>query len=313
MGTNVILVAAHGGNLSPKSIPNRDAGCYINHKCVYSHKCVNEKKGIKKNFSKCATEYYADVFTQNITFATADAIEELSGTRPHIIISNLHRKKLDVNRMIDLGTFHVPEAVQAWQDFQKLIEIAKDNLNGHMGLIVDIHGNIRKEKWNMFGYGLVSQYLNAETVYPNQTSIRNLGEYVTVPFNDLLRGNNSLPHLMEMQGYNSVPSMINKQPGNNAYFSGGYIIRKHGSKYSGFIDAVQVEIHKQYRTTEKYKSFSNALAKSIIQYMYLNYANKGVPMGNPQNPRANNSAGFSTQKMYFFDVSKPNTSSKIIS
>ena len=197
-------------------------------------------------------------------------------------------------RVIDEGTFHVPEAAQAWQDFHKFIDIAKDNLNGHMGLIVDIHGNFRKEKWIMFGYGLESQYLNAETVYPNQTSIRKLGEYVSVPFNKLLRGNNSLAHLMEMQGYNSVPSMLNKQPGNNTYFSGGYTIRKHGSKYTGFIDALQVEIHEQYRTAENYKSFSNALAKSIVQYMYLNYANKGVPMGNPKSPTVSNSTGFPT-------------------
>ena len=49
-------------------------------------------------------------------------------------------------RVIDKGTFHVPEAAQAWQDFHKLIDIAKDNLSGHMGLIIDIHGNFRKKK-----------------------------------------------------------------------------------------------------------------------------------------------------------------------
>ena len=93
MGTNIILVAGHSGNLSPKSISDRDAGCYINRKCVYSHNCENKKKGIKKDFSKCSIEDYTDYFTQNITFATADVIQELSWKRPHIVINNLDRKK----------------------------------------------------------------------------------------------------------------------------------------------------------------------------------------------------------------------------
>ena len=35
----VIIAASHGGYEEPDSIPDRDAGCYINDECTYSHSC----------------------------------------------------------------------------------------------------------------------------------------------------------------------------------------------------------------------------------------------------------------------------------
>ena len=38
-GLPVILSAPHGGELRPSSIPDRDAGCFIDGECVYNHEC----------------------------------------------------------------------------------------------------------------------------------------------------------------------------------------------------------------------------------------------------------------------------------
>jgi len=37
----VVLSAPHGGYMKPQTIPNRDAGCWIEdkHECEYSHTC----------------------------------------------------------------------------------------------------------------------------------------------------------------------------------------------------------------------------------------------------------------------------------
>lgn len=36
---NVIITVSHGGDLRPSSIPDREAGCFINGQCVYRHNC----------------------------------------------------------------------------------------------------------------------------------------------------------------------------------------------------------------------------------------------------------------------------------
>jgi len=281
--SNIILICPHGGKLQPKFIPNRDAGCFIKNECVFSHTCENSQKGIKKNSTACPIDNINDIYTLDITLDVARRIKKLTGKMPHVVINNLHRNKLDVNRDLGAGTFHVPEAVQSWQDFQQLIDIAKSNFNGHMGLILDIHGNSREEGWNMFGYGLSSYYLNRDIIYPNSTTIDSLGKHVQVPFVELLLGNNSLAHFMSQNGVEVMPSINNKKPEDKPYFSGGYIIKRHGSQRKGLIDAIQVEIHEEYRNSEQCSIFAKALAKSIVQFMELNYANKGVIETNQSN------------------------------
>ena len=36
---NVIITTPHGGHLKPASIPDREAGCYVNGACVFEHGC----------------------------------------------------------------------------------------------------------------------------------------------------------------------------------------------------------------------------------------------------------------------------------
>lgn len=66
----VVLSAPHGGNLKPEELdtrPGANAG--------------------------------RDTNTQETTLALADALEDLTGHRPHVILMNLHRDKFEARRL----------------------------------------------------------------------------------------------------------------------------------------------------------------------------------------------------------------------
>lgn len=77
----LVLTSPHGGNLTPDSIPDRKVG-------------VTSK----------------DMFTQELTLAISDALQAATGRRPHVIMSHLHRGKLDPNREIKEAAAGQPAA-----------------------------------------------------------------------------------------------------------------------------------------------------------------------------------------------------------
>ena len=55
-----------------------------------------------------------DLFTLEIANRVSEKLFTLTGLRPHMIINNLHRKKLDPNREKGEGAVGVEEAETAW-------------------------------------------------------------------------------------------------------------------------------------------------------------------------------------------------------
>ena len=72
-------------------------------------------------------------------------------------------------------------------------------------------------------------------------------------FKKLIRGKRSLGHFMNQEGLRAVPSP--QEPGpmvrlTGTYFSGGFTVKKYGSRDEGVIDAIQMEF---LRNCEKIK------------------------------------------------------------
>merc|ERR1711894_771197 len=88
---NVILSVPHGGTLKPDSIPDRDAGYFIDGKRVYDHKSAT------KDFDNCGIQRKCDMNTVPLALKLSDELQELTGAKPHIIINRLSRVKLDAN------------------------------------------------------------------------------------------------------------------------------------------------------------------------------------------------------------------------
>lgn len=204
-----------------------------------------------------------------------EVLRESTGKQPHFIVNRIHRIKVDVNRDIEKGTFYVAEAVQAWLDFQNFIKIAKESFNGKWGMILDIHGNEVPEKWTMLGYGITAQKLDMGQFSAYDTSLTSLARRVYVPFQDLFNGKNSLGYFIEKENITVIPSPTHQYPKGRNYFSGDFIVKHHGSKDGGNIDAVQIEMPVTYRIETMIDSYITKIVNAILKFVDLNFYKKG--------------------------------------
>lgn len=161
---NVIITIPHGGYLNPASIPQRDAGSYINGQCVYAHNVG------PKDHKRFPVRYKRDNYTQELGFLISQELTVLTLKKPHVVINHVKRAKVDVNSKIEKGTFGVPEAVEAWNAYHNFIEKAKRDISGP-GLLVDIHGHSHPEDWIELGYTLSHDQLNDRSYKSKETSI----------------------------------------------------------------------------------------------------------------------------------------------
>ena len=222
-------------------------------KCLYKHNCEDKEKNIFENPEKCRVKDLDDVATTDIAVFLTETLARLTGKRPHLIVSRVHRKKLDINRGIGMGTFHVDEAVRVYNDVHNFIRRAKGSLNGNWGIILDIHGNNFPEKWTMLGYGVLKYQFDKGYFTANDSTIGNLADHVKINFETLIRGKNSLGHLMEERGINVIPSPHHPFPKDKNYLTGGFITRHYGSKSGGNVDAIQIEIPVNDRDSKRKK------------------------------------------------------------
>lgn len=230
----------------------------------------------ERDENKCRASTGRDGYTKSMAIRLSTELLELTGERPHVILNELHRSKMDANREIGQATFNNQISMVAYNEFHAFIDEARSRINGS-GLFLDIHGQIHAKRWHEFGYLLTKTILN-RTSHPIQarySSIKSLASrYPEDEFESIVRGEKSLGYLLEdeSQGlYPSIPSPSNPKPLKDDYFAGGYNTRAYGSKYGGAIDAIQVEAHKDVRKKNVYQVFTDTLARAVKRYMDLHY------------------------------------------
>lgn len=245
----VILSAAHGGDQDPREIPNRTYGVTT-----------------------------ADRNTKELTVAASEALVELTGEAPHVIISHLHRRKLDPNREIEEAAQGSPYAEQAWHEFHDWVRQARTAVSSDFagGMYFDIHGHGHEVQRLELGYLLSAEDLTQPDAALDAiavvrcTSIREIGRDSPIPFSQLLRGPISLGGLLQEEGVRSVPSPSDRSPGGQPYFRGGYNTRVHGSMTDGeVVSAIQIEHHfSGVRDTETNRQeYATKLARVIRRFM----------------------------------------------
>ncbi len=244
----LVISAPHGGTLDPTEIPDRTAGILVR-----------------------------DTNTDRLAFAIADALEARTGERPHLVVSHLHRRKLDPNREIVEAAAGNPRAEQAWHEFQALIEHAQARIEESRGggLYIDLHGHGHPIARLELGYLLSAGDLARSDVELDQgpwaaeSSIRTLAAEAGVSFSAILRGPESLGSLLEARGYPATPSDVQPDPGNDPYFTGGYNTARHGSRAGGPVSGVQIETHYPgVRDSEAARAaFAAALADALAVYL----------------------------------------------
>lgn len=219
----LILSAPHGGYLTPDSLADRTCAA-----------CVTVR----------------DTRTQEWARLLADEIEQRTGRRPWVVINLLARVKLDANREVGEAADGDPHAAEAWQTYHSALEEAAEGIMQRFGsgLLLDLHGHGHSVERFELGYLLTASQLResdaALEVRAGLTSIRALHSSSGVPFGALLRGPDSFGAALFRSGVLSTPSPTDPAPlSGQAFFSGGYITARHGSRDRGTVDAIQLEAH----------------------------------------------------------------------
>lgn len=248
----VILGSPHGGDLKPPGIRDRTWGALVQ-----------------------------DGRTQETTRALADAVARLTGRRPHVVISHLHRIKLDPNRAIDEAAQGNLDAELAWAEFHGFLDAAKATVAAGWGrgLYAEIHGHAHPEARVELGYALGSADLAQPdsvldwNVYVEMSTLRALGFHTPASFSALVRGPTSLGAGLEARGYATVPAPGLPDPMGAAYFGGGYGVQRHGSRDGGTIDAIQIELPPAWRfLAADRERFGDDLAAELAQLFLQHYA-----------------------------------------
>jgi hypothetical protein len=217
----VVISAPHGGALQPGEAADRTYGT----------------TGSDRN-------------TIDLSLALRDALIDATGYAPHVILSRLHRSKLDPNREIVEAAQGDPFAENAWHEFQDWIKEARvfvaDDYD--RGLYFDMHGHGHSIPRVEIGYLLSGSDLNQNDDALNnmtmveKTSIRDLGRHDPETFTELLRGPKSFGGFLGDEGVRSIPSPGDPSPGSDPYWTGGYNTREHGSRsLSEVISGIQLE------------------------------------------------------------------------
>jgi len=244
----IIISAPHGGSMVPDEITDRTYGTTGR-----------------------------DTNTQELSRSIREALIELTGRAPHMIVSRLRRIKLDPNREIVEAAQGNPFAENAWSEFQGSIEVAEDIVTRDFGsgLYLDIHGHGHDIARVELGYLLSRNDLTRSDAALNvpslvaKSSVRALAGAVDITFAQLIRGPASLGSLLQERGTRSVPSTTDPDPDGAAYFSGGYNTSRHGSRDGGTISGIQLEHHFAglRDTVQNRNAYAAMLADALVVYL----------------------------------------------
>lgn len=210
----LLIIAPHGGDLKPQWLDDRN--------------CENSK-------------IVQDRYTLEIALQIEQELNTL-GFQPFLVLSKMHRIKIDLNRSLETALCKDKSAMPLWMVFHNQIDIFQNEISSSYGrgLIIDLHGQSHPEERIELGYLLNGSMLrdleqNA-TDYSNQVSIKNLisNHPKQTSFQQLLVGENSLGTLLSEQDFAAVPSQSDQAPlESQLFFSGGHNTINYGSRDSG--------------------------------------------------------------------------------
>ena len=256
----LLIIAPHGGDLKPQWLDDRN--------------CENSK-------------IVQDRYTLEIALQIEQELNTL-GFQPFLVLSKMHRIKIDLNRSLETALCKDKSAMPLWMVFHNQIDIFQNEISSSYGrgLIIDLHGQSHPEERIELGYLLNGSMLrdleqNA-TDYSNQVSIKNLisNHPKQTSFQQLLVGENSLGTLLSEQDFAAVPSQSDQAPlESQLFFSGGHNTINYGSRDSGTIDAIQVELNRAGLRAESddRQRFANVFSNIIIDYLTVHYSDAFTP------------------------------------
>lgn len=261
----IVLTSPHGGSLLPAKIPDRTKG-------------VTDR----------------DMNTQELARALVDALHAATGQRPHLVLSHLHRRKLDPNRDLAEAANGNPDAERAWREFHAFIRQATAAAVARHGFafLVDLHGHSHPQARLELGYALNNAQLNQPDSAFNASdlatisTVADLHRRLRTTSSDLIRGPRSLGALFAERGIRSIPSPAEPSPGRDPFFSGGYIVHTHArAPDTPNVDGVQFECYKAglRDTPENRARFARIAAEVLTIFLRERYGFTAAAPGTGRN------------------------------
>eukprot|EP00092_Neocalanus_flemingeri_P053518 GFUD01062920.1.p1 GENE.GFUD01062920.1~~GFUD01062920.1.p1 ORF type:complete len:299 (+),score=59.07 GFUD01062920.1:41-937(+) len=266
---NLVFTVPHNGYEKPDQMPTRQPGCEDSQGV-----CEFPGKGSCSRSKTCKVATKGDSYTQNIARAVFNNFVENTGKTPHLIINNIHRSKMDPNRVIEDAAQGNSRAIEAFTAYHDTIIQAQKSFDGKPGLLIDFHGQAHKKNSTEIGYLIKKSALNSGDFGYSELSIKSLVRRKNAKLDDYIFGKESLGALFESSGYRAVPSPRQPYPGSDLYYNGGYTTQVYGSRDGGEVDAIQLEFPGEIRIDggEGLRNqFSSALAYILDEYYSNNY------------------------------------------
>ena len=207
---------------------------------------VQVRQGAGVNFFNTASDTNTDLLTEQL----ADAIEKKMGKRPYLVIARFHRKYLDANRP-DRDAYESHEAKPAYDIYHQALAKAQRDVTERWGrgILFDIHG----------------QGADPNAVFRGTKNGKTTTHLVNRFGRDALSGDKSVFGQLAKQGLTVIPATGSTDLEYPKY-NGGYIVRTYGSSSGGTMDAIQLELGRQLRSTKAIPSTVAKLANSIAAF-----------------------------------------------
>ena len=248
----LMIISVHGGDIEPEWIQTRTCDGAVT---------------------------VRDSYTRDVALEIESQLK-INGYSPFIVLNDLNRKKLDLNRSLNNSNCGDLTTKPYWDLFHKQIDDFRSQIQIEFGsgLVIDIHGHGHEAQRIELGYLLSASELRMDNNSINSTDVINDSSVKSLLNNssdnlkltDLLSGEFSLGHLLSLKGYPCVPSKDDIAPKEGElYFSGGYNTAIYGSRDSGKVDAIQIELNMMgvRNNEENRKLFSKEFADVLISYL----------------------------------------------
>ncbi|GEP41220.1 hypothetical protein BGE01nite_05110 [Brevifollis gellanilyticus] len=242
----LVISSPHGGALKPDTVADRTYGVRA-----------------------------ADANTQDLARRIAAEVKKATGKQTTLVISHLHRSKLDPNREIKEAAQGNSTAEKVWGEYHAFIEEALQATVKRHGIafFIDLHGQNHPDIRVELGYlhdpndyaKAVNELNSSEFIQTGSLAlIKKLNPGLDYP--SLLSGPESLGALLEKRGFPSTPSPRMPVP-SVPYFKGGYTVATHVPS-NPQVCGLQIEANRvRLRDTEEGRQrFAEALVNALEVY-----------------------------------------------